>query len=243
VALSRQLGIPLGSRVAVQIGSSSEPTTRRVVALTDDLHLPGTTRVGDALIDVGAVGDELAGRPDLVAFVKLAPDADRAAVRDALERLTAQQPDARVADTTELRDQVREQTDRLLGLVIALMLLSVVVAFVGVVNVLGLSVVERSDELGLLQALGMTPQQTRQMVRWESVIITVLGTTVGVAVGTLFGWLGVKVLRDEGLTAFAVPTAQIAIAVLVMVLAGVLASVIPARRASHVDILRAVTIE
>lgn len=243
VALSRQLGIPLGSRVAVQVGSSSEQTTRRVVALTDDLHLPGTTRVGDALIDVGAVGDELAGRPDLVAFVKLAPDADRAAVRDALELLTAQQPDARVADTTELRGQVREQTDRLLGLVIALVLLSVVVAFVGVVNVLGLSVVERSDELGLLQALGMTPQQTRQMVRWESVIITVLGTTVGVAVGTLFGWLGVKVLRDEGLTAFAVPTGQIAIAVLVMVVAGVLASVIPARRASHVDILRAVTIE
>lgn len=243
VAVSKQLNIPLGSSIAVQVGSTGEVTTRRVVALTDDLHLPGTTRVGDALIDVGALGDELADQPDLVAFVKLAPDADRAAVRGSLERLTAQQPDARVADTSELRAQVREQTDRLLGLVIALVLLSVVVAFVGVVNVLGLSVVERSDELGLLQALGMTPQQARQMVRWESVIITVLGTTVGVVIGTLFGWLGVKVLRDEGLTAFTVPTGQIAVAVLVMVLAGVFASVIPARRASHVDILRAVTIE
>jgi putative ABC transport system permease protein len=243
VALSKELNVPLGSSVAVQVGSSGAVTTRRVVALTDDLHLPGTTRVGDALIDVSALGDELAGRPDLVAFVKLAADADRAEVRAGLDRLTARQPDARVADTTELRDQVREQTDRLLGLVIGLVLLSVVVAFVGVVNVLGLSVVERSDELGLLQALGMTPRQTRQMVRWESVIITVLGTTVGVAVGTLFGWLGVRVLRDEGLTAFTMPTGQIAVAVAVMVLAGVIASVIPARRASHVDILRAVTIE
>jgi putative ABC transport system permease protein len=138
---------------------------------------------------------------------------------------------------------VRDQTDRLLGLVIGLVLLSVIIAFVGVVNALGLSVVERSDELGLLQALGMTGRQARSMVRWESVIITLLGSAVGLGLGTMFGWLCVRVLRDEGLTAFSMPTTQIGIAVVVMLGAGVVASVLPARRASHVDVLRAVSME
>ncbi|MBW3605186.1 MAG: FtsX-like permease family protein [Actinobacteria bacterium] len=243
VAVSRKLNVPLGAKVAVQVGSSGAADAREVVALTDDLHLPGTTRVGQALVDVSTAGAAVAGQQDLVAFVKLAADADQADVRRALEDVVAEQPDVRVADTAELRAQVRDQTDRLLGLVIGLVLLSVIVSFVGVVNALGLSVVERAGELGLLQALGMTQQQARQMVRWESVIITVLGTVVGVAIGLVFGWLGVRVLRDEGLTAFSVPTEQIVIAVVVMLIAGIFASVLPARRASQVDVLRAVTVE
>ena len=243
VAVSKKLGVPLGARVAVQTGRSAQATARQVVALTEDVHLPGTTRVGQALVDVATAGAAVAEQQDLVAFVGLAGAADRSAVRTALEEVVAEQPDVRVADTAELRAQVREQTDRLLGLVIGLVLLSVIIAFVGVVNALGLSVVERSDELGLLQALGMTGRQARSMVRWESVIITVLGTAVGLALGTIFGWLGVRVLRDEGLTAFTMPATQIGIAVVVMLGAGVVASVLPARRASHVDVLRAVTME
>ncbi len=243
VALSKQLDIPLGASVTVRVGSSGPASARRVVALTDDLHLPGTTRVGQALVDASTAKEAVAGRPDLVAFIKLAPDADRAGARRELEQVVAGQPDVRVADTAELRAQVRDQTDRLLHLVIGLVLLSVVISFVGVVNALGLSVVERSDELGLLQALGMTQGQARQMVRWESVIITTVGTVVGVALGTMFGWLGVRVLREEGLSAFSIPVAQIAVAVIAMLVAGVFASVVPARRASHVDVLHAVTTE
>ncbi|MGI9016758.1 MAG: ABC transporter permease [Euzebya sp.] len=243
VAVSKKLNIPLGTTVAVRVGSSGATSSRQVVALTDDLHLPGTTRVGQALVDVSTAGAAVAGQQDLVAFVKVAADADRARVRKALETLVVEQPDVRVADTAELRAQVRDQTDRLLGLVIGLVLLSVIISFVGVVNALGLSVVERTSELGLLQALGMTQRQARQMIRWESVIITILGTVAGVGLGLGFGWLGVRVLRDEGLTAFTIPTEQIAIAVLVMLVAGVFASVLPARRASQVDVLRAVTME
>lgn len=242
VAVSKKLNIPLGATVAVGTGAG-QSDARQVVALTDDLHLPGTTRVGQALIDVSTAGGAVTDQQDLVAFVKVAGDADGAEVRQALDTLVAEQPDVRIADTAELRAQVRDQTDRLLSLVIGLVLLSVVISFVGVVNALGLSVVERTSELGLLQALGMTQRQARQMVRWESVIITILGTVVGVALGTGFGWLGVRVLRDDGLTALSIPTDQIAIAVFVMLVAGVFASVLPARRASQVDVLRAVTIE
>ena len=243
VAVSKELGVPLGARIAIQTGRSRQATGRPVVALTEDVHLPGTTRVAQALVDVATAGDAVAQQQDLVAFVKLADGADRSAVRGALEEVVAEQPDVRVADTAELRAQVRDQTDRLLGLVIGLVLLSVIIAFVGVVNALGLSVVERSDELGLLQALGMTGRQARSMVRWESVIITLLGSAVGLGLGTMFGWLGVRVLRDEGLTAFSMPTTQIGVAVVVMLGAGIVASVVPARRASHVDVLHAVTIQ
>lgn len=242
VAVSHELGIPLGASVGVRTGTEP-PTARPIVALTDDLHLPGTTRVGQVLIDRSTVGEDLAARQDLVAFVTVAPDAAPAVVRQSLDEAVADQPDARIADTAQLRAQVRDETERLLGLVIGLVLLSVVVAFVGVINALGLSVVERTDELGLLQALGMTQRQARQMIRWESVIITVLGTVTGVALGAAFGWLGVRVLRDEGLTTFTIPVPQIVIAVGIVLVAGVIASVAPARRASHVDVLRAVTIE
>ncbi|HEX6257800.1 MAG TPA: FtsX-like permease family protein [Euzebyales bacterium] len=241
IAVSRTLGIPLGAQVAVRIDGAGA-AARPVVALTDDVHLPGTTRVARVLIDA-SVTEGATERQDLVTFVKVAPSADVAAVRAALDDVVTDRPDVRVADTGELRAQVREQTDRLLGLVIGLVLLSVIISFVGVVNALGLSVVERSGELGLLQALGMSRRQARQMVRWESVIITVLGSVVGLGLGTVFGWLGVRVLRDEGLTTFSLPTLQLAIAVGVMLVAGVVASVVPARRASHVDVLRAVTLD
>jgi putative ABC transport system permease protein len=241
VVVSEEVGVAVGGEVELVLGGA--PVRRQVVGVMDDLHLPGTTRVGQVLMSTDQAGDALAGQPDLVSFVRLDPGAEAAAVRGALEQVVAAQPDARLADTAELRAQVSDQTNRLLGLVVGLVLLSVVVAFVGVVNILGLSVAERSAELGLLQALGMTPHQAREMVRWESVIITVLGTTVGVTLGLLFGWLGVRVLRDEGLEVFSVPVEQIALAVVVMLVAGVAASVLPARRASTVDVLHAVTLE
>ena len=242
VVLSDELGVPVGATVELAVGSQ-QPAERQVVGLMEDLHLPGTTRVAQVLVNRASVEEALSGQPDLVGFVKLAQGADQAAVRAGLEEVVAAQPDVRIADNSDLRGQVREQTNQLLGLVVGLMLLSVIVAFVGVVNILGLSIIERSDELGLLQALGMTRQQARQMVRWESVIITMLGTFVGLVMGTLFGWLGVRVLRDEGLGTFSMPLEQIAIAVVVMLVSGVLASVIPARRASRADVLRAVTVE
>jgi putative ABC transport system permease protein len=243
IAVSRTLGVPLGAQVAVQLDRGGAAASRTVVALTDDVHLPGTTRVAQAMVDAATVAGGVADRQDLVTFVKVDPSADVATVRAALDEVVTAQPAVRVADTTELRAQVRDQTDRLLGLVIGLVLLSVIISFVGVVNALGLSVVERSGELGLLQALGMSRRQARQMVRWESVIITVLGSVVGLGLGTMFGWLGVRVLRDQGLTTFSLPTLQLVIAVGVMLVAGVVASVVPARRASQVDVLRAVTLD
>src|SRR5262249_61662952 len=124
-----------------------------------------------------------------------------------------------------------------------LLALAVVVAVSGVVNTLALSVLERIRELGLLRALGMTRPQLRAMIRWEAVVIAVLGALLGLAVGTFFGWALVRALHDQGITEFAAPVGTLAGFVLAAGLAGVLAAVFPGRRAARVDGLRAITTE
>jgi putative ABC transport system permease protein len=119
----------------------------------------------------------------------------------------------------------------------------VVIALFGIVNTLGLSIFERIRELGLLRAVGATRRQVRAMIRWEAVIIAVLGAVLGLAVGVFFGWTIVRALRSVGITEFALPGGQLVIFVVFAALAGVLAAVLPGRRAAKVDVLRAITTE
>jgi putative ABC transport system permease protein len=113
----------------------------------------------------------------------------------------------------------------------------------GIVNTLALSVFERTHELGLLRAVGMSRIQVRQMIRGESVIIAVLGSVVGVAVGLLWGWLFVTALDGQGITVLSIPVLQLALYLVVAVLAGVIAAWLPARRASRLDVLAAIATE
>jgi len=121
-----------------------------------------------------------------------------------------------------------------------LLALAVVIALLGIVNTLALSVFERTRELGLLRAVGMTRRQVRAVVRWESVIVAVLGALLGAALGLAFGAALTRGLAQEGLTVVEVPGGRLAVYVLAAALAGVLAAIGPARRAAKVDVLRAV---
>jgi putative ABC transport system permease protein len=169
----------------------------------------------------------------------VSPEAGQAAVDEVLEPY----PTVQAMDRTATREQITSQIDQLLGLVYGLLALSVVIAFFGIVNTLALSVFERVRELGLLRAVGMTRGQVRSMVRWESVMIAVLGAVLGLAVGTFFGWLLLEALQDQFRARLVVPVGQLAVAVVVAAIAGVLAGVLPARRAARVDVLRAVTVD
>jgi len=95
----------------------------------------------------------------------------------------------------------------------------------------------------VLRAVGMTRRQLRTTIRWESVIIAVQGALLGLAIGIFFGWALVLALADEGLTTFAVPVVTLAWVVLLAALAGVVAAILPARRAARLDVLRAVVTE
>jgi putative ABC transport system permease protein len=217
-------------------------------------------RTGDRQFTVGAVyaRNELAGRYlvstevfeanfteplDFVVLAKAASGVTPAQARQAIERVTAAFPNVEVRDQTQVKADQERQVNQLLSLITSLLGLAIVIALLGIVNTLALSVFERTRELGLLRAVGMARRQVRSMIRGESVIIAVLGAVLGLAVGTLFGWAIVEALDSEGVTSLVVPGGQLALYVVAAAVAGVLAAVFPARRAARLDVLAAISYE
>ena len=130
--------------------------------------------------------------------------------------------------------------NQMLALVYALLGLTVFIALLGIANTLALSIFERTREIGLLRAVGMTRSQLRSSIRWESVIIAVQGTILGLGIGLCFGWAVVRALADQGLTVFRVPYGSLAIIVVLAAAAGMVAAIGPSRRAAKLDVLKAV---
>jgi len=130
--------------------------------------------------------------------------------------------------------------DTILGLVYVMLALAIVIALMGVANTLGLSIHERTGELGLLCTVGQQRRQTRNMILWESVIISVFGTVGGVALGAFLGWAVVKSASSSTLGVFAAPLGQLVIFLIAGALAGVLAGLRPARRAARISVLSAI---
>lgn len=126
------------------------------------------------------------------------------------------------------------------ALIYGLLALSIVIAAVGIVITLLLSVYERRREIGLLRAVGMTRGQVRSTIRWESVITSMLGAVLGVLLGLVSGYLLVLSLRDQGITVFTVPVLSTFVILVISFIVGVIAAVIPARRATKVDIIEAI---
>ncbi|MFN2451368.1 MAG: ABC transporter permease [Candidatus Dormibacteria bacterium] len=145
------------------------------------------------------------------------------------------------------RDQfVKQQEGRLnslLGLIYGLLFLSLVIAVLGIVNTLALSVIERTRELGLLRALGLTRGQTRSMVRWEAVTIALIGSVLGIVIGIALGAAVVHALRDQGVTSLAVSWGQVVLTAVFGFAAGIVAAIFPALRASRLRLLDALAMD
>ena len=146
-------------------------------------------------------------------------------------------------DQTEYKADQTKFIDQLLGLIYAMLALAILIALLGIGNTLALSILERTRELGLMRAVGMTRRQLRSAVRWESVIIALQGTLLGLAVGIFFGWALVRAMRDQGLNTLQFPIVSLVVIVVLAAVAGVLAAVFPARRAAKLDVLRAIETE
>jgi putative ABC transport system permease protein len=123
-----------------------------------------------------------------------------------------------------------------------MLLLSVLIALLGITNTLSLSIIERTREIGLLRAVGMSRKQVRRMIRWESVIISVFGAVLGIVLGIIFGWAVVRALSDQGLL-FVLPIGQLIGALFAAGVAGVVAAILPAWRASRLNVLEAIAYE
>ncbi|HEX8104771.1 MAG TPA: FtsX-like permease family protein [Solirubrobacteraceae bacterium] len=155
-----------------------------------------------------------------------------------LQAAIAAFPEADVATKAAWVTDRTGAIDQILALFYALLALSVVVSLFGMVNTLVLSVFERTREIGMLRAIGMTRRQVRRMIRHESVITALIGATLGLPLGVALAALGARALADEGV-GFHLPTGSLVVFVLVAVVAGVLAAIAPARRAARLDVLHA----
>ncbi len=232
----------VAQRYGWQVGGTVPMTFARTG--TKAMRLQGTfssTAVRtDYVITLGAYRANYAQQFSLEVDVALAPGVSPADGRVEIERLLADYPVVRIMDHTEVLAAQEEQVDRLLVPVTALLALSVLIALLGIANTLALSIHERTRELGLLRAIGMARRQLRTMIRSEAVIIACLGATLGVAVALFFGWALVASMRHLGVTELVFPIAQLTGLAALTTVAGMVAGIVPARRAASLAVLEAI---
>ena len=224
----------VGDRVDVTFAATGTQTLTVSVLYERD-ELTGNFFIGNPAYE--------ANYPDLFDFQVYVLRAAGVSVDDALaavEAVAADYPNADVQDLEGFKQAQADQINQLLNLVYVLLALAIVIALIGIANTLALSILERTNELGLLRAVGMTRSQLRSSIRWESVLIALLGTSLGAVVGLFFGWVLVRALEDEGFTELRLPAGQLVGFLVVAVLAGILAAAQPARRAAKLDVLDAI---
>jgi putative ABC transport system permease protein len=180
---------------------------------------------------------------DFSVFIGTAPGVSENQARAAITSLADAYPNADVQSRSEYLAAQTGQIDQLLNLMYGLLALAVVIALFSIANSIALSIHERTRELGLLRAVGMTRGQTRMSVRLESVLVALLGTTLGLVVGVFFGWSISVTLRDEGLTAFNMPVMSLLVIVVLALAGGIIAALRPSRRAAKLDVLAAIASE
>jgi putative ABC transport system permease protein len=148
-----------------------------------------------------------------------------------------------VQDQAGYKADQASQINKLLDFIYALLALAIIIALLGIGNTLALSIFERTRELGVMRAVGMTRRQLRATIRWESVIIALQGTVLGLAVGVFVGWALVLAQKNQGLTVFSVPFQTLLIVIILAGLAGVASAILPSRRAAKLNVLRAIVTE
>jgi putative ABC transport system permease protein len=226
----------VGSRFTLRFpGGHALPLTVGGVAA----NTPVTAPISIALDELAALGLR---RQDSALSIRLSPGADAAATHRRLDAAVADLPIVSVQDKAEFATSIRGQVNQLLHLIYGLLALAVMIAVLGIVNTLGLSVIERTRELGLLRAIGVSRAQLQAVITLESVATALLGAGLGIAVGLLGGVLLRQTLADD-ITSLAIPVPQLALFLAGAVAAGVLAAFLPATRASRLDVLTAIATE
>jgi putative ABC transport system permease protein len=235
--LARNHGVTVGDEVIVTF-LTGDSATFTVVALSDAVQL-----LGDRTITQQDWATYNQNPTDQVAFILLDERADFAAVGEALTDLAESYPTVEVQNQEEFLGGVANTINAILNVVYGLLALSIIIALIGIANTLSLSIHERTRELGLLRAVGMTRSQVRSAVRWEAVIISLIGTGLGVGLGLLTSFALAQSLRAEGFTEFEVPVTPLVVIALIFAVLGVVASLLPSRRAARLDVLDAIATE
>lgn len=238
VSESKAEELDVGPGSSLRIGFGGKQTRVSVVAVVEDN--PVVSGVATTFEAYTAAGGPAR---DAYVYLNRSPDADPATVRRALEQVVSDTPTITLKDQDEFKAEQREPIDQMLMLIYALLGLAVIIAILGIVNTLALSVIERTREIGLLRAVGLSRRQLRRMVRLESIIIAVVGAVLGVVIGIGFGVVLQRSQSADGIAVLAIPWGRLGLFVLMAAVVGVLAAWFPARRAARLDVLKAIGTE
>ena len=240
VSAGPQFGYAIGDVVTVvdAAGDSADLTVVALIETSIDTLSIGSVTAETTFDDL--VGDTAPTE----AFIDVATGAETD-TEDLIDQRTALRPDITVTEGNFLGQLVGSIFDFLIGAVDGLLLMSVVVALIGIVNTLSLSILERRRELGLLRVVGMVDKRVQRMVQLESVLIAVLGTVSGLALGTFVGWATIYAIDRlaEADIPFVFPTVQILVVLVLGVVLGALAAYIPSKRSTRLDVLEAIGAE
>lgn len=232
-SLAKRDDLKIGSVIPVTFGDGvTRDLTVRALYVHNDL-------AGDRVISRETFAGTTVSSFDFSIYITLDKDVNNEKVRAELQKVVDDYGQGKLLSRDEYIDEQAGQVNQLLGLIYGLLALSVIIAIVGIIITLLLSVFERQREIGLLRAVGMTRSQVRTTVRWESVITSLLGAVLGIVLGLGLGWVIVYALRDQGLTSFQVPVGSTVFIMVMSFVVGVLAAVYPAWRATKVDMLDA----
>lgn len=243
-------GVLVGKDVALQNGWKIGDKVTLTFARTGEQTLPiqgitGAIGQGQVPFLVTLVNYErnFSQSLDQQVYIAKASGVTAAQLRSAVETVTSAYPSVAVRNPEQLADSIDKQINQVLAIFTALLVLSIVIALIGILNTLNLSIVERTRELGLLRAVGMKRGQVAAMIEWESVITAVLGAALGTVLAIVFGVVVTKAISDTGMTQLSIPYPMIAVYIVVGAAVGVVAAVWPAWRAARQPILEAVSHE
>ncbi|MFI6500972.1 ABC transporter permease [Nonomuraea typhae] len=222
---AEQLGLKVGDTITVK------GERQKVVAILDGEDTPlSSVTLSEAAFDAAFAKAE-----DSRVMINIKDGVNPDQARKAVEAATAAYPTIQVQSSTEVRGQFDDALDMVLMIITALLGLAILISLLGIANTLSLSVHERTRESALLRALGLTRPQLRRMLSVEALVLGLIGALVGVVLGLVFGWAAVMAMIDDAV--YQVPIGQVALFVALSGVAGVLAAVLPARRAARSSIV------
>ena len=233
-------GLSVGDPVEIQFVDQEQPVTYTVGGIYEPSE---TGSIGDFALNLDDFTAAVPNATDSLIFLSLDDGVSVEEAEPRLERVVEPYATAEVQSVEEYKDTIGGQLDILLQLISGLLTLAIIIALLGIANTVALSIIERTREIGLLRAVGMSRRQLRSAIRLESVIISVFGTLVGLAIGLVGGWGIVTSLEDEGFGVFRIPVNWLVFLVVMAAILGTLAALVPAWRASHRNVLDSIATE
>ncbi len=230
-------GVDVGDRLNVEFAAGG------LQVLTVGAIYENEFLIGHYVIDLSAWEAYFSDQNDNVISARVAPDSSIEAADAALASIEAAFPQLQFETSDEWADRLEGQLNNLLIIINVFLGLAIVIALLGITNTMALSVLERTREIGLMRAIGMTRGQTRSMIRLEAAVVSLFGALLGVVVGLAFGWVAVLAIPDSLINRLSIPTTTLVVYVVVATIAGLVAASFPARRAARLNVLDAIAHE